>query len=85
VRADSIFYYNGERRFEARGNVVATTTDKRLETERLRWNEQSERVHAPGFVRITTPKDQIEGYELRGDEGLENYEIANVTGQVTLE
>jgi LPS export ABC transporter protein LptC len=85
VRADSIFYYNGERRFEARGNVVATTTDKRLETEHLRWNEQSERVHAPGFVRITTPKDQIEGYELRGDEGLENYEIANVTGQVTLE
>lgn len=86
IRADRLFYYDEERRFEARGDVVATTAEqKRLETERLLWNEDMRQIRAPGFVRITTPSDRIEGYGLKGGENLQNYNIADVTGQVTLE
>lgn len=86
IRADRLFYYDEERRFEAHGDVVATTAEqKRLETERLLWNEDTRQIRAPGFVRITTPSDRIEGYSLKGDENLQNYNIADVTGQVTLD
>ena len=86
IRADRVFYYEEERRYKAQGNVVVTTSEgKRLESEELYWDEAERTVSAPGFVRITTPNERIQGYELTGDEQLENYTLARVTGQVTIE
>ena len=86
IRADQVFHYEEERRYKAQGNVVVKTSEgKRLESEELYWNEAARMVSAPGFVRITTPDERIQGYELTGDEQLENYTLARVTGQVTLE
>ncbi|MEZ4703209.1 MAG: LPS export ABC transporter periplasmic protein LptC [Rhodothermales bacterium] len=84
--ADILYYYETERRFESRGNVIVDTYDnKRLETEHLVWDETDRKVTTPGFVRITTPKEQVQGYELDADEDLEHYTLSRVTGQVLVE
>lgn len=84
VEADRVVYLDDENRFEAGGEVVVHTIEsKRLETELLQWNEADRSIYAPGFVRITSPAERLQGYELTGDEGLRNYELARVTGQVT--
>jgi LPS export ABC transporter protein LptC len=86
VRADVLYYFEDERRFESRGNVVVDTfDDRRLETEHLVWDETDRKVRTPGFVRITTPKEHVQGFELEADENLEHYTLARVTGQVLVE
>lgn len=86
VEANRLILHEDEDRFEARGNVVATTPDgKTLESEHLVWLEKEREVRTPGFVRITTPKERVEGYNLVADESLETYVLRRITGQVTLE
>ena len=86
ILANEMTYFEEERRFESRGNVIVTTSDdKRLETEHLIWLEVERKVNTTGFVRITTSQEQIQGYDLVADEDLENYEIKRVTGQSVVE
>ncbi len=86
IVADEMIYYEDERRIESKGNVIVNTTDgKRLETEYLIWLERDRRVRTSGFVHITTPRENIQGYNLDADEDLENYEIARVTGQAIVD
>ena len=86
IRANRLIYRDEERRFDARGRVVVTTTGgKRLESEHLAWLEEERRIQTPGFVRITTPTDRIQGYGLRADENLDTYHLRRVTGQVAVE
>ena len=86
IQANRLVYRDEKRRFDARGRVVVTTADgKRLEGEHLAWLEEKRRITTPGFVRIITPTDRIQGYGLRADEDLETYHLRRVTGQVTVE
>jgi LPS export ABC transporter protein LptC len=86
VHARRLIYHDQSRRFEARGGVVVETHDgKRLESEVLFWNEADRQVRTPGFTRITTPTEQIQGYGLVADENLDTYSLARITGQVTVE
>jgi len=86
IVADEITYFEKERRFESRGEVVVTTREeKKLETEHLIWDEVDRRVFTSGFVRITSPTENIQGYDLDADEDLENYVIARVTGQTVVD
>lgn len=86
VRADRLELLDGERRFEARGNVVVlTSTDKELRSEHLVWLEDERMVRTPGFVRIRTPQERVQGYHLEADEDLETYTLRRMAGQVTVE
>ena len=86
VTANRLILHEDEDRFEARGNVVAVTPDgKTLESEHLVWLEKEREVRTPGFVRITTPKERVQGYDLVADENLETYTLRRMTGQVTVE
>ncbi len=86
ITARELVYHEVDRRFEAKGEVVVLTRDdKRLETEYLVWLEVDRRLYTSGFVRITSPVENIQGYDLKADESLENYEIARVTGQVVVD
>lgn len=83
--SDQLYYYDEDQRLVAEGNVVAVTSDStRLETERLRWNRETETLHAPGFARIVTAGERVQGYDLTTDERLENYSLVRVTGQVRI-
>ena len=86
VTADEIQYVEQRRHFEALGAVeVVTDTGRRLETEQLSWDEDSDMISAPGFVRIYTPEENIQGYELESTKDLSTYSLARVTGQVYVE
>ena len=86
IEANRMTYLDDEGRFEARGDVVVVTREgKRLESEHLVWFEAEREVRTPGFVKITTPTERIQGYELVSDEDLDEYTLARVTGQVTVE
>ena len=86
IRANNMVYFEDDRRFEAHGNVIVDTHDKkRLETEFLIWLEVERKVQTEGFVRINSPTENIQGYNLDADEDLENYQIARVTGKAVVE
>ena len=86
IDANRMLYFDEEARFEARGNVVVVTKEKkRLESEHLLWYEAEHEVRTPGFVKITTPTERIQGYGLVSDENLDSYALSRVTGQVTVE
>ena len=86
LRADRIVYFQDEGRFVARGDVEVISQDEdRLETETLEWVESEQRVSTPGFVRITTPTEQIQGYQLEAEEDLDTYRLAEITGRFEVE
>lgn len=86
LTADSLVYYDQERRFEAFGEVVVVTQeDKRLESEFLTWEEDERKIRTDRFVRITTPAERVAGYGLVADENLDTYQIGRFTAQVTID
>jgi LPS export ABC transporter protein LptC len=86
LTADRLYYYEDDRRMEAVGNVVVVTEEgKRLESDRLLWFEAEREVRTAGYVEITTPSEQIRGFDLVADEDLETYQILRITGQVQME
>lgn len=86
VTADRIAYYEEHRFFRAEGQVVVETeSGRRLEGERVTWDEGAGELRSPGFVRITTPTERIQGYGLVSDENLDFYRLGRITGQVEVE
>lgn len=85
VFADRITLLDNKRRFEATGNVeVRARGDKALWSEHLIWLEREEVLRTPGFVRISTPDEQVRGYSLEADERLDEYTLRSMTGRVTV-
>lgn len=86
VEADRLLYFDEDRRFLAEGRVVVQTeTGKTLRSEELTWDEAARRLRTEGFVRITTPDEQLQGYRLDAEESLDTYTLARITGQVRVE
>jgi LPS export ABC transporter protein LptC len=91
VVANEVVYHDEDGRFEAQGAVVVRADGapgeepRTLETEELRWNESDRRLLAPGFARLTTETEFIEGYVLEADEDLRNFTLQNITGRVRVE
>ena len=84
--ANEIIYYELERRYEARGEVLVTTQDEKiLETEYLTWEESERKIRTIGYVRITTPSEQIQGYDLTAEEDLSMYTLQQVTGRIQVQ
>jgi len=51
-----------------------------LKTSKLYWNNKLQKVSTDVFVKITTPKEDIEGIGFESDQNLKNYTIYKVTG-----
>lgn len=86
VESDRLTYLDEDRRFLAEGRVIVhTETGKTLRSEELTWDEAARRLRTDGFVRITTPEEQLQGYRLDADENLDTYTLAQITGQVLVE
>lgn len=67
---------------EAIGNIVVVSDDStKLETSRLFWNNGTKTIHTPDYVKITSPKERIQGYGMEADQRLRNYKIFRVTGE----
>ena len=67
---------------EAIGNVYANNdSGTSLWTQRLYWNNKTQKVTSDAFVRIVSPKETIEGIGFQSDRDLRNYTIFNVSGE----
>ncbi len=66
----------------ASGNVVviADSTNTKLETPVLEWNNEERKLYSTEFVRITSPSETIEGYGFESNLSLTNYKIFKVSG-----
>lgn len=67
---------------EARKNVYVVSSDSaKLWTEELYWDNRRQLIHTPAFVRIVSPREQLQGQGFESDQGLKNYRIFQVTGE----
>jgi hypothetical protein len=83
IRADLLYWYEDQERFEAQGNVVADAkSGRRVESEHLDWDDRTGKLSTPGFARIYEDSNILEGYGLTADEALGEWSLANFTGQV---
>lgn len=60
--------------------VVVNKEGSILKTSKLYWNNKLQKVSTDVFVKITTPKEDIEGIGFESDQNLKNYTIYKVTG-----
>ena len=66
---------------EATGNVVVVSdSGVVVETEKLFWDNQRQLIHSDEFVKITSPKEKLQGHGFESDQNLKNYKIFKVTG-----
>lgn len=63
--------------------VVVNKEGSILKTSKLYWNNKLQKVSTDVFVKITTPKEDIEGIGFESDQNLKNYTIYKVTGVFT--
>jgi len=59
---------------------VVNKTGSELNTSKLLWKNKTQKVYSDVFVRITTPKEIIEGVGFESDQNLNNYVIYKVSG-----
>ena len=60
--------------------VVINKEGSVLNTQKLIWNNKSQKVSTDVYVKIKTPKEDIEGIGFESDQNLKNYTIYKVTG-----
>lgn len=86
VRADRLTYYDGEGRFVAEGGVVVTTAgSRRLESDRVAWDEAERRLRADGRFRFTSPAERVQGVGLVAAEDLSRYTFRQASGELKVE
>jgi LPS export ABC transporter protein LptC len=66
---------------EAEGNVVVKSdSGVVVRTEKMKWDNARQLILSDEFVRITSPKEQLQGRGFESDQNLRNYKIFHVTG-----
>lgn len=71
----------GTNNLEATGNVVVRSDSGTVVyTEKMFWTNAKQLIHSPEFVRIVSPKEQLQGTGFESDHNLRNYRIFKVTG-----
>lgn len=82
LTADSGIVNNTNNDLEAIGNVFAhSDSGTSLWTQRLFWNNSTQKVTSDVFVRIESPKENIQGTGFKSNRDLSDYRISNVSGE----
>jgi LPS export ABC transporter protein LptC len=85
MKSSYAIHYEQEHRWEARNNVeVVNVKGEKLNTEKLVWDERTNKLLSDNFVKITTSKEIIMGNGFEADQDFSHYKIYNVTGHITL-
>jgi LPS export ABC transporter protein LptC len=81
LTADSGIVHFKNENLEAMGNVkVVSDSGIVLETQKLNWDNQKQKVISDVPVKFTTPEDTLLGDSFISDPDLKNYEIRNARG-----
>lgn len=82
LTADSGIVDNTNNNLEAIGNVYAhSDSGTSLWTQRLFWNNSTQKVTSDVFVKIESPKEDIQGTGFESNRDLSDYRIFNVSGE----
>jgi LPS export ABC transporter protein LptC len=65
--------------------VVINIKGETLETEKLIWDERTNRIYTDAFVKITTDDQVLWGTGLDADAAFTEYEIKNIEGTLMLD
>ena len=77
--------YNQRNYAEAHENVkVSNVNGDRLETEKLIWDKQKDKIYTDAFVKITTSKEILKGYGMESNTAFTNYKIFKLKGSIRL-
>jgi len=60
--------------------VISKKDNTTVNTQKMYWNNKLQKVSSDAFVKIKSPKEDIEGYGFESDQNLKNYKIYKVTG-----
>ncbi len=82
LTADSGIVNNQTNDLEAIGNIYAHSDNgTSLWTQKLFWNDHTQKVTSDVFVKIQSPKETLQGIGFESDRDLRNYRIFNVSGE----
>lgn len=85
LSAKYAIHYEAERTWEARNDVVVINQKgERLNTEKLVWDERTEKIRSDQFVKISTAEEIIYGDGFEADQNFNSYKIFKVKGQITV-
>jgi LPS export ABC transporter protein LptC len=72
----------GSNNLQARKDVFVVSTDSsKMWTEVLNWDNVRQQIYTPEFVRISSPREDLQGKGFESDQSLKNYRVFEVTGQ----
>ncbi|CUT04814.1 LPS export ABC transporter periplasmic protein LptC [Candidatus Chrysopegis kryptomonas] len=84
--ADSGRVNEKTKNLEAYGNIIAVSDEgTKVETSRLFWDNERNKVRSDAFVRVTSPNEVLQGYGFEADQDLKNYVVYRVSGQARVE
>ena len=85
LKANYGIRYDIKKQMEAKYAVELINKDgTKLETEKLIWNEVTQRIYTDAFVKITNRKEIIMGTGMESNQDFTKYEIKHVTGQILI-
>ena len=85
LKANYGIIYDIKKQMEAKYAVELINKDgTKLETEKLIWNEVTQRIYTDAFVKITNRKEIIMGTGMESNQDFTKYEIKHVTGQIQI-
>ena len=86
VVATTMCYFESDERLEMIGQVSVLSSDgTRLETEELEWYGSERVIRTDEFVKIVTPTEEVEGYDLLATEDLKTYSLGRFTARVNID
>ncbi|MEA1971837.1 MAG: LPS export ABC transporter periplasmic protein LptC [Candidatus Cloacimonadota bacterium] len=81
IYCDSAFINEKENIFNAYGNVFVKNKEASLSTEFLKWDRNTNKLFSPEYVKIDRKNSILEGYNLKTDMKLENFELTKVRAE----
>ena len=81
LRSQYAIYWDHDERWELTGQVVAHNEQgETFETEKLIWDQRSERVYSDAAITITREASVIQGIGFESNQTMTRYTITNPTG-----
>ncbi len=84
--ADYAIFFENQKLWEAKGNVVATNAKGQvLETQQLFWNQKTHKIYSNVDSKVTQGTDVIVGVGFESDENFDDFTFRRPKGKVTVD
>lgn len=87
IQANYAIYYNDEKLWHAKGNVIAENfqTGERLDSEELFWDEEKEEIYSNTYTRIVNDDGTFYGQNgFKSNQSLTDYTLIGSRGVVNI-